>query len=299
MQRRDFFKLTLPLTFASRALASPSFEPVLSFGVIADPQYADAEPIATRFYRESLRKLEDAISDLNSRPLDFTITLGDLIDLDFVSFAPVMERYAKLASPHFPILGNHDFSVSDADKGKVLKALGMEKAYYSKIIKGWRFVFLDGTDTAVWRWAQNDLRSSKAKSTLDAMAAKLGRRRNAGDTAVGADQRAWLEEELTAARQAEQSVILFNHYPVFPHVPPNLLDAPDLVSLIERFPNTVAWMNGHNHRGSYAQKNHCHYVNFKGMVETEQQTAYAIVQCFSDRIVIEGRGLEPMRNLPR
>jgi 3',5'-cyclic AMP phosphodiesterase CpdA len=205
----------------------------------------------------------------------------------------------KLKSPHFPILGNHDFSVADADKGKVLAALGMEHAYHSKIIKGWRFVFLDGTDTTVWRQAQDDPRSAAAKATLNELAAKLGRRPGAGDTTIGAEQMAWLEKELVAAKEAGQNVILFNHYPVFPHVPANLLDAADVVSLIDRFPNVYAWMNGHNHRGNYARKGHCHYVNFKGMVETEKETAYATVKCFDDRIVIEGMGLEPARDLER
>jgi 3',5'-cyclic AMP phosphodiesterase CpdA len=178
-------------------------------------------------------------------------TLGDLIDRDFASFAPVMERYAKLTSPHFPILGNHDFSVADADKGKVLATLGMEKAYHSKVIKGWRFVFLDGTDTTVWRQPENDPRSAAAQAYLTEISAENGRRLNPGDTAIGAEQMAWLENELTAAREATQNVILFNHYPVFPHVPPNLLEAAAVVSLIDRFPNVAAWMNGNNHRGNY------------------------------------------------
>ena len=299
MQRRKFLQLTLPLALVGRAAATPSSGPVPAFGVIADPQYVDAASIGSRFYRQSLGKLEHAIADLNTRPLDFTVTLGDLIDREFASFAPVMERYAKLRSPHFPIFGNHDFSVADAEKGKVPAALGMEKAYHSKVIKGWRFIFLDGTDTAPWRWPGDDARAAAAQAVLAELAAKLGRRPGPGDTAMGPKQLAWLEGELTAAREAGQPVILFNHYPIHPHNPPNLLDAADAVALIDRFPNVAAWMNGHNHRGNYGRKGHCHYVNFKGMVETEKETAYATVRCFPDRLVIEGMGLEPARDLER
>ena len=56
-------------------------------------------------------------------------------------------------------------------------------------------------------------------------------------------------------------------------------------------------MNGHNHQGNYSVKNGTHYVNFKGMVETESETAYAIVNCYSDRVEIQGFGLEPNREL--
>jgi hypothetical protein len=300
MKRRTFIKITLPLALVGNASAAPAAGPDLTFGVIADPQYADAEPIASRFYRNSLAKLESAVADLNTRPLDFTTTLGDLIDLDFASFRPVVEIYAKLASPHHPVLGNHDFSVADADKGKVLEALGMKEPYFSKVLKGWRLVFLDGTDTAVWRHPAEDPRTAAAKATLTEMAARSGRPFNpAGDTAIGAQQMAWLGKELDAAAREGQRVIVFNHYPVFPAVPPNLLDAADIVSLIGKHPHVAAYMNGHNHRGNYGKQAHCHYVNLKGMVETEKETAYAVVKCFADRLEIEGCGLEPDRSLAR
>ncbi len=297
MKRRAFLKVTLPLVFVKSSAAVEPDAAELSFAVIADPQYADADPIATRFYRNSLSKLETAITDLNARKLDFTVTLGDLIDRDFVSFSSVMERYTKLKSTHYPILGNHDFSVADADKTNVLAAIGLEKSYHSQVIKGWRLVFLDGSDTSVWRHAANDPRTAAAKKTLNEMAKKLGRTSNPGDTAIGAVQMAWLEKELAAAKEAKQRVILFNHYPIFPAVPANLLDASEVISLIDRFDNVAAWMNGHNHQGNYAQKAHCHYVNFKGMVETEKDSAYAVVHCYANRIEIEGNGLEPDRKL--
>lgn len=285
MKRREFFKITLPLAFAGSAAAAPSETPELTFGVIADPQYADADPNATRFYRNSLAKLETAIADLNNRPLDFTVTLGDLIDRDFASFAPVMERYKKLKSPHFPILGNHDFTVADADKVKVLAAIGLETAYYSKVIKGWRFVFLDGTDAANWRYPAADPRTVAAS------------KRPLLDSGIGAEQMAWLEKEINAAKAATQRVILFNHYPVFPENGPNLRNDEEVVTLIGKYPIVATYMNGHHHAGNYGKSGNCHYVNFKGMVETEKETAYALVRCFSDKIEIEGNGLEPDREL--
>jgi hypothetical protein len=109
---------------------------------------------------------------------------------------------------------------------------------------------------------------------------------------------AWLKTELEAANSKGQRVILFNHYPVIPigdvH---NLWNAEELVSLLGKYDNVAAYMNGHNHAGNYGTHAGCHYVNFKGMVETENQTAYGIVRCFSDRLEIEGSGLEPDREL--
>lgn len=298
MKRRDFFRITLPIALGGSAAASPAKKPQLAFGVIADPQYADENPVGSRFYRNSLGKLKHAISDLNTKALEFTVTVGDLIDRDFNSFSAIMPIYGQLKSQHYPICGNHDFSVADEDKGKVLAAIGLENAYYSKVMEGWRFVFLDGTDIAIWRHPANDPRTSEAKAMFKDLA-KTGARNSApSNAAIGKEQMEWLEKELAAAKAAGQRVILFNHYPVIPagngH---NLWNAVDVVALIEKYGNVAAYMNGHNHAGNYGKVGSCHYINFKGMVETEAKTAYATVKCFADRLEIEGNGLEPDRNL--
>jgi len=298
MKRRSFLKITLPLALAGKASAAPAAGPELTFGVIADPQYADADPKWGRFYRNSLAKLEGAVSDLNTRPLEFIATLGDLIDRDFASFASVMPIYAKLKATHFPVCGNHDFEVADEDKGKVLGAMGLEKPYYAVIRKSWRLLFLDGTDTGVWRYPADDARTAAAKAMLEkAKEAKLpnAQEYNAG---IGAEQVKWIAAELEAAQAAGQRVIVFCHYPVIPAGDPhNLWNSEELVALIAKHPHAVAYFNGHNHKGNYGKSGSCHYVNFKGMVETEKETAYSVVKCFPDRIEIEGYGLEPDREL--
>lgn len=291
-------KITLPLAVAGKAAAAPATEPDLTFAVIADPQYADAEPKWGRFYRNSLAKLEDAVAALNQHPLEFTATVGDLIDRDFASFKAIMPIYAKLKQPHFPVCGNHDFEVEDADKAKVLTTMGLEKAHYSVTRKKWRFVFLDGTDIGVWRHPADDPRTQAAKAMLEEIRASGIPNAQPWNAAIGAEQMEWLESELVAARAAGERVILFCHYPVFPAGDPhNLWNAAELVALLEKHEHVAAYMNGHNHAGNYGKHGSCHYVNFKGMVETEKETAYSIVRCFPDRIEIEGLGLEPDRKL--
>jgi len=298
MKRRHFMKITLPLAIATGARAASPEEPDLVFGVIADPQYADAEPKGSRFYRNSLAKLDAAITDLNQRPLEFVTTLGDLIDRDFASFAKVMPLYAKLRHPHFPICGNHDFEVAEADKGKVLATMGLEKAYYSFSKGAWHFIFLDGTDMAVWRYPADDARTSAAKDALEKLSAAGEPQAQPWNAGIGAGQLDWLKLELDAAQAANRRVIVFNHYPAIPEKDEhNLWNAAELVSLLDKYPNIAAYMNGHNHAGNYGTHGSCHYVNFKGMVETVDETAYGIVRCFADRLEITGSGLEPDRKL--
>ena len=61
-------------------------KPEVTFGVMADIQYCDCGRNWvkwTRYYRNSLNKLEKAVVELNSEDLDFVIQVGDLIDRDF------------------------------------------------------------------------------------------------------------------------------------------------------------------------------------------------------------------------
>ena len=70
-----------------------------------------------------------------------------------------------------------------------------------------------------------------------------------------------------------------------------------MVRIIRRHPQVALYLNGHNHAGNYAHDKHCHYVNLKGMVETETESAFAVVTCHDDHITVEGFGTEPDRAL--
>jgi len=305
MKRRQFLKLSLPislpLVMAGRGDAQSvqaDEQPSLTFGVIADPQYADYPAKGTRYYRNSIRKLQVAIKELNQQPLDFVVTLGDVIDRDFASFKAIMPLYDALKSPHRLVLGNHDFSVADEDKHRVMAAMGMKKNYYSEVRGDWRMIYLDGTEVSTFRYPKDDTRTAAAEQLLQKLKKSAVPQAAPWNEAIGKKQMAWLKQELDAAKVMRQRVIVFNHYPACPQGDAhNLWNADEVVELIAGYPHVAAYMNGHNHVGNYAEHKGCHYVNFKGMVETENTSAYAIVKCFDDRIEIDGIGAEPDREL--
>lgn len=82
------FSLTVFIFAYGRNETKPNF----SFGIIADVQYCECVPLGTRFYSNSLNKLEESIRDLNAKDMSFVIQLGDLIDRDMDSYEPV-ERH--------------------------------------------------------------------------------------------------------------------------------------------------------------------------------------------------------------
>lgn len=290
MKRRTF--LHLPLAGAATAAGIPAAKPV-RLGIIADPQYADKDPGGSRHYRASLGKLERAIEQLNAANPDAVVTLGDFIDVDFASFTPVMQRYRALRAPHHKVLGNHDFSVEPDHKGDVLQALEMDHPYASHTLGGWRLILLDGTEVSRFRPGH----AEAAKAWLEKLRDEGRKNARPWNGGIGEAQLKWLEKELETATAAGQRVILACHYPVLPEDPHNLWNDRELVALIDRFPCVAAWFNGHHHSGNYARRKHCHYVNFKGMVETADRSAYAIATLHPDRIEIEGFDTEPDREL--
>jgi len=272
--------------------------PELSFGVIADPQYADQPTKGSRHYRQSLGKLKTCIHELNSEALDFVVTLGDIIDRDFESFSEIIPIYAGLKIPHEVVLGNHDYSVADADKEKVLGVLGLKAAYRSEVRGKWRFIYLDGMDVSVERYPKSDPRTKTAMKMMQKLKKSGVKQAVPWNGALGEKQLAWLKVELDTSKKANQRVMIFCHFPLQPSGEGHTLwNSTEIVELLDGYDHVVSYMNGHKHSGDYHLHKGCHYVNFKGMVETGNKSAYAIVRCFADRVEIDGYDTEPDRVL--
>jgi 3',5'-cyclic AMP phosphodiesterase CpdA len=274
--------------------------PLLRFGVIADPQYADAEPWLPldRFFRNSIAKLEEAIDVLNGEDLSFVITLGDLVDRDWDNFEPVLAAYQKLKHESFLMPGNHDFAIAPERLREVHQRLGMPAAWHDFSSGGLRFVIIDGNQVSLFSAPEGDPRHANAQARLDALLAAGAINAKEWNGGVGDDQFAWLEATLSRARVAEEKVIVLGHYPLYPENEHNLWDAERLTELFERSGNVIAYLNGHNHVGNLGRDGSTWYVNFKGMVDTEMENAFSIVEVYPDRIEIGGRGREESRTLP-
>ncbi|BDS08837.1 phosphatase [Oceaniferula spumae] len=297
MKRRQFLKITIPVALSGTASAQAKEKPAVTFGVIADPQYVDAPVRGSRHYRASVKKLNAAVLEMNRHQLDFVVTLGDVIDRNIASFETMMPIYEKLKAPRRFVLGNHDCEVADEDKQHILSSLKMEKSYSSETRGDWQFIYLDGTDVSTYRHPKDSEETKYAKELLEKLQAEKLPQAQPWNGAIGDVQLAWFKTELEKAKQGQRRVIVMNHFPVFPADAHNLWNDTAVVELISKSPNVLAYMNGHNHSGHYAVHQGCHFLNFKGMVETANQSAFAIVRCYADRIEVDGFETEPDRRL--
>ena len=275
----------------------------LTFGAIADAQYADADTRGTRHYRRSVDKLAEAVERLNGRRLDFAIHLGDFIDRDFGSFAKIAPVYARLRAPRYHVLGNHDWSVAAADKAKVLRALGLDKlgskrktGHYDFSVGRWRLIVLNGTDVSTYANPAGSGKHREAQAALGKLKARKAPHAHDWNGGLGREQLAWLGKTLDAAAKARQRVILFCHMPVCPANAHNLYDDTAVLKLIDAHEHVVAYLNGHNHAGNYARRKAVHFLTLKGMVERDTN-AFAVVEARRDHLRVTGFGRQTSRTL--
>ncbi len=274
---------------------SSTTRPALRFGAIADCQFANVPAQGARHYRLAKEKLTTAVEHLNGESLDFVIHLGDFIDRDWASFDVVGPIFRSLRAPGYHLLGNHDFSVKEARKGKVMDKLGMPARYYDFAVKGWRFIVLDGNELSTYAHPKG----SREDSASIAYRKKLKEQPPTYCGGMGEAQIKWMLSRIASARDAGQRVILFNHFPIFPagrgH---NLWNDSQLLETLKPYAGTVvAWINGHNHAGGHGERDGIHYLTLRGMLDTKEN-AYAIIEAVDDSLNIDGFGREPDRKLP-
>lgn len=244
-----------------------------------------------------MRKLTEAVAEFNRRDLDFCVNLGDAIDRGWESFDAIMAPLAAARAPWRHVLGNHDFAVDAARVAQVPVRLGVpsRRAFFD--VSGFRFVILDSN--AVSAYAHPAGSPERAAALQELALLKVAKVPQAFDWngGFGAEQLQWLDRLAAEAESGGLRVVVFAHHPLLPARAHVAWDAPAALDAVLRRRSIVAWLCGHDHAGAYAERAGVHFVTFHGMVETPDQNAYAFVRIEGRRLVIEGRGREPSRDL--
>lgn len=288
-----------PALTAPRAGTATSSGEALRFGIVADPQYADAPPHLgmNRYYAKSLDRLRETVGAFNRERLHFVATLGDVIDRDWASFDRIMPVYESLRHDPVFVLGNHDFEVEPSALGSVPGRLGMESRYYDFSAHGIRFIVLDGNDVSVFATSPGDPRRALAEERLARLRGEAAAQAHPWNGSLSDSQFAWLEAGLAQARSQGERVIVLNHYPVFPASDLCMWDARRILDLLTGQDHVVAYLGGHDYAGGYGEAGGIHFLTFAGMVDTPDSNAYAIIEIDGARMEIRGFGREPSRAL--
>lgn len=272
-------------------------KPLITFGIVADVQYADQINSGTRFYRSSLEKLDDAVKVFNERKVDFVVSLGDFINDDLKSYGPLTKITDRLRMPLYHVYGNHDFAVGAENLEKLPSILHLKQPYHSFSKKGWRFIVLNGSDVSLFANLEGTLKYQQAEQLLDNLKKEHARNAQTWNGAIGEEQLTWLRNELENAQKKKEEVLVYCHYPLYPEGASELLlNYRKVRALLENYPCVFSWLNGHDHVSRASFENGVHYVSFRGMVEKEDN-AFAIVSVYKDMVKIDGYGKEVSREL--
>jgi predicted phosphodiesterase len=268
----------------------------IQFGVFADCQYCDCETSGNRFYRNSKTKLDECIRQFNqNKNISFVVGLGDLIDRDFSSFDTINTVLATSEKEVFQVIGNHDLAVQKEFLEKVPEKLNLTQTWYSFAKKGWLFVFLDGNEITFN--SNNPAIVRQAEEITQQLKKENKPNYHEWNGGIETSQLIWLEKQLQQAETKKMKVILFCHYPLLPLEAHTLWNSEEVLALLQKYNCVKLWLNGHNHAGNYAFQHGIHFVNLKGMVETENHNTFAEVDLTDKKITITAFGLEENRIL--
>ena len=219
-------------------------DPVLAFGIIADVQYADEDngsdyhKTRTRYYRNSLNILQDAVSHWRhaTSAVQFVLQLGDHIDGvcqrkgSLVALRSALLPLSSLGKPVYHVIGNHElynFSKEEFARTELFSAGRKEcstqpgRLYYSfQPHPALRVVALDCYDVSVignpkgselYREAYEIIKSQNPNENI---ASPIGlpedkKRFASWNGGVSLRQLSWLRTQLQEADSHHQNVIVF------------------------------------------------------------------------------------------
>ena len=235
--------------------------PVVRFGMVTDIHYADHDPdkapcgvVGRRYYRESLRKLDEAVSVFNTRGLDFAIELGDFKDDSggreptLAHLVRIEESFARFNGPRYHLAGNHDFDCITADE------------FFSRIPN-------DGvvSKTGYYSFERGKVKFIVLNACFDSQMRPYSCNNPWNDANVPPEELVWFERELESAKG---NVIVFCHQRLENTAETNHIvkNAAAVRALMEKSGKVRGVITGHQHRGGMCMLNGIPYYSLRALV---------------------------------
>jgi len=247
-------------------VADEDARPSARVGLVTDVHHADKAATKTRFYRESMAKLEEAVDRMDRESLDAAVELGDFIDQaasveqEIEWLRAIESCFAKLSMPRHYVLGNH--CVGTLTKREFAACTAGTGGHDRFECGGVAFLVLDTcyrVDGAPYERGNFDWR----------------------DSSLPAVELAWLEAEL---RQAPDAVIVLTHHRLDRGGDHAVRNAAEVRVALEQSKKVTAVFQGHSHTNDYQQISGIHYTTLAAMVEGSgaDNSAYGVLDVFPD-----------------
>ena len=292
---RNIFGLFICISLLWSCTSVRDDTPILKFGIFADTQYADCPSENMRFYREALQKLDTCINCFNKENVQFTINLGDIIDRKNNDLNIIKSYLCRLNNEVYHITGNHDYK-EVTDNSVLYRQLDMPTEYYWFKKGNWVFIMLNTNEVAAYANVNGTEKEQELTEMLDKIkqtGGKQGYRWNGG---ASRKQMEWLDHLLAECEGNKNNVLLFSHHPFYPFSEFTALNNVEILETISRYSCVKAVISGHHHAGAFGYYKGIPMITQEGMVETENQNAYSIVEITRDSILVRGYGRVPSRS---
>jgi predicted phosphodiesterase len=235
-------------------------------GLVTDLHHANKPTNGTRYYRDTVGKLTEAIKQFDTDKPDFAIELGDLIDaaetpeIELGYLAEINKVWQTLKVPKHSVLGNH--CVDMLTKEEFLGGLGQKESRYSFDAGGVHFVVLD----ACFRADGKPYGRKNSEWT---------------DANLPADQLEWLAADLKAT---DHKAVVFAHQRLDETKQHSVKNAAAARKNLEQSGKVLAVLQGHSHANDYQAINGIHYATLVAMVEgaAPENNGYSLLDVMQD-----------------
>jgi alkaline phosphatase len=239
-------------------------------GLVTDLHHANKPTNGTRYYRDTVGKLTEAIKQFDTDKPDFAVELGDLIDaaetpeIELGYLTEINKVWQTLKVPRYSVLGNH--CVDMLTKEEFLGGIGQKESHFSFDRGGVHFVVLD----ACFRADGKPYGRKNSQWT---------------DANLPADQLEWLAADLKAT---DNKVVVFAHQRLDETKQHSVKNAAAARKILEQSGKVLAVLQGHSHANDYQAINGIHYATLVAMVEgpSPENNGYSLLDVLPDGSLI-------------
>ncbi|XP_074302389.1 manganese-dependent ADP-ribose/CDP-alcohol diphosphatase-like [Silene latifolia] len=294
-------------------------QPLFSFGVISDVQYADIPDGRSflgvpRYYRHSVLVLQRAVQKWNdSQNLNFSVNFGDIVDgfcskdQSLSAIKKIAFEFHKFNGPVYHMIGNH--CLYNLPREQLLPLLNIHSdngcAYYEfSPSPNYKIVVLDGYDISAIGWPKDHPKTLQAMTILNEKNPNSEKNSPSGlegferrflmfNGAVGKEQLEWLDHVLQDATMLKQKVIICCHLPLDPGASSSaalLWNYNEVMNLIHKYKCVKVCLSGHDHKGGYSIDSHgIHHRVLEAALECPPGVdAFGHVDVYEDRVSLIG-----------
>ncbi len=268
---------------------------IIRFAVVGDCHYSFDKNYSVRDCLGAKKQLQRIIDILNTKQLDFVVSLGDLGDGKSEQEVPeIKQTFESCTAPVKYVIGNHDLCRRHADQHAAL--LGISHKPYDFIADNYRFIILNAFENSRYSKNQND--KQRYSDFCDKYTGRLFQR---WPGIMSEQSYTWLENTLNSAKEQNQEVILISHVPVWHDAckrkpdenepVARIADHIELLNLMDNYDNIRSYIAGHYHNGGTAIRKGVLHKTVRSVCDWKEPTA-CIFTVYNDKICVEGIGNE-------